>query len=68
MKRKLQTKVGKAVLRGAPNVCGAGVRTDPSRARGFRQFLLRGKKEVKGEVGAAIPDTQHLRLHSAMQS
>jgi hypothetical protein len=37
-------------------------------ARGFRQFLLRGKKKVKGEWALLCLTHNILRLHAAMQS
>ncbi len=49
MKRKLQTKVGKAVY-AARKCVVEPVFGQIKQARGFRQFLLRGKEESgKGE-------------------
>ena len=36
-------------------------------ARGFRQFLLRGKEKVKGEWALLCLTHNLLRLHAAMQ-
>ena len=54
MKRKLQTKVEP----------GFG---QIKQARGFRQFLLRGKDKVKGEWALVCLTHNILRLHAAMQ-
>ncbi len=48
MKRKLQTKVGRAVY-AARKCVVEPVFGQIKQARWFRQFLLRGKKKVKGE-------------------
>jgi transposase len=48
MKRKLQTKVGKAVY-AARKCVVEPVFGQIKQARGFRQFLLRGKEKAKGE-------------------
>ena len=48
MKRKLQTKAGKAVY-AARKCVVEPVFGQIKQARGFRQFLLRGKQKVKGE-------------------
>jgi len=48
MKRKLQTKVGKAVY-AARKCVVEPVFGQIKQARGFRQFLLRGLKKVQGE-------------------
>src|SRR5437016_2187315 len=66
MKRKLQTKVGKAVY--APRKCVVEpVFGQIKQARGFRQFLLRGKGKVKGEWALVCLTHNILRLHAAMQ-
>src|SRR6266852_4294443 len=66
MKRKLQTKVGKAVYAGRKCVVEP-VFGQIKQARGFRQFLLRGKKKVKGEWALLCLAHNILRLHAAMQ-
>jgi hypothetical protein len=66
MKRKLQTKVGKAVY--ATRKCVVEpVFGQIKQARGFRQFLLRGKEKVKGEWALVCLTHNILRLHAAMQ-
>jgi len=67
MKRKLQTKVGQAVY-AARKCVVEPVFGQIKQARGFRQFLLRGKKKVKGEWALLCLTHNILRLHSAMQS
>src|ERR1019366_318817 len=67
MKRKLQTKVGKAVY-AARKCVVEPVFGQIKQARGFRQFLLRGKQKVKGEWALLCLTHNILRLHSAMQS
>jgi transposase len=67
MKRKLQTKVGKAVY-AARKCVVEPVFGQIKQARGFRQFLLRGKEKVKGERALLCLTHNILRLHSAMQS
>src|SRR5260370_29348505 len=66
MKRKLQTKVGKAVY-AARKCVVEPVFEQIKQARGFRQFLLRGKKKVKGEWALLCLTHNILRLHAAMQ-
>jgi hypothetical protein len=66
MKRKLQTKVGQAVYAARKSV------VEPvfgliKQARGFRQFLLRGKNKVQGEWALLCLTHNLLRLHAAMQ-
>ena len=66
MKRKLQTKVGKAVY--ATRKCVVEpVFGQIKQARGFRQFLLRGKEKVRGEWALLCLTHNVLRLHAAMQ-
>jgi transposase len=66
MKRKLQTKVGKAVY--ATRKCVVEpVFGQIKQARGFRQFLLRGKEKVKGEWALLCLTHNVLRLYAAMQ-
>src|SRR6202795_4462460 len=66
MKRKLQTKVGKAVY-AARKCVVEPVFGQIKQARGFRQFLLRGKGKVKGEWALVCLTHNILRLHAAMQ-
>jgi len=66
MKRKLKTKVGKAVY-AARKCVVEPVFGQIKQARGFRQFLLRGKKKVKGEWSLLCLTHNILRLHAAMQ-
>jgi transposase len=66
MKRKLQTKIGKAVY-AARKCVVEPVFGQIKQARGFRQFLLRGKKKVKGEWALVCLTHNVLRLHAAMQ-
>jgi len=66
MKRKLQTKVGKAVY-AARKCVVEPVFGQIKQARGFRQFLLRGKEKVKGEWALLCLTHNILRLHAVMQ-
>ena len=66
MKRKLQTKVGKAIY-AARKCVVEPVFGQIKQARGFRQFLLRGKEKVKGEWALLCLTHNILRLHAAMQ-
>jgi transposase len=66
MKRKLQTKMGKAVY-AARKCVVEPVFGQIKQARGFRQFLLRGKKKVKGEWALLCLTHNVLRLYAAMQ-
>jgi hypothetical protein len=66
MKRKLKTKVGKAVY-AARKCVVEPVFGQIKQARGFRQFLLRGKENVKGEWALLCLTHNILRLHAAMQ-
>jgi transposase len=66
MKRKLQTKVGQAVY-AARKCVVEPVFGQMKQARGFRQFLLRGKDKVKGEWALLCLTHNVLRLHAAMQ-
>ncbi len=66
MKRKLQTKAGKAVY-AARKCVVEPVFGQIKQARGFRQFLLRGKEKVKGEWALLCLTHNILRLHAAMQ-
>jgi len=66
MQRKLQTKVGKAVY-AARKCVVEPVFGQIKQARGFRQFLLRGKEKVKGEWALLCLTHNVLRLYAAMQ-
>jgi transposase len=66
MKQKLKTKVGKAVY-AARKCVVEPVFGQIKQARGFRQFLLRGKAKVKGEWALLCLTHNVLRLHAAMQ-
>src|SRR3981081_4188534 len=66
MKRKLQTKVGNAVY-AARKCVVEPVFGQIKQARGFRQFLLRGKDKVKGEWALVCLTHNILRLHATMQ-
>ena len=67
MKRKLQTKAGKAVY--ARRKCIVEpVFGQIKQARGFRQFLLRGKAKVRGEWALVCLTHNILRLHAALQA
>jgi hypothetical protein len=63
MKRKLQTKVGKAVYAARKCVVFGQIK----QARGFRQFLLRGKKKVQGEWALLCLTHNVLLLYAALQ-
>ncbi len=66
MKQKLKTKVGKAVY-AARKCVVEPVFGQIKQARGFRQFLLRGKEKVKGEWSLLCLTHNILRLYAAMQ-
>jgi transposase len=66
MKRKLQTKVGKAIY-AARKCVVEPVFGQIKQVRGFRQFVLRGKEKVKGEWALLCLTHNILRLHAAMQ-
>jgi transposase len=66
MKRKLKTKVGKAVY-AARKCVVEPVFGQIKQARGFRQFLLRGKDKVQGEWALVCLTHNILRLHASMQ-
>ena len=67
MKRKLQTKAGKAVY--AARKCVAEpVFGQIKQARGFRQFLLRGLRKVQGEWSLLCMTHNILRIHSAIRA
>jgi transposase len=66
MKKKLRTKAGKAVY-AARKCVVEPVFGQIKQARGFRQFLLRGKEKVQGEWALLCLTHNILRLHAAMQ-
>jgi transposase len=66
MKQKLRAKVGKAVY-AARKCVVEPVFGQIKQARGFRQFLLRGKEKVKGEWALLCLTHNVLRLYAAMQ-
>jgi transposase len=66
MKRKLQTKVGQAVY-AARKCVVEPVFGQIKQARGFRQFVLRGIRKVKGEWALVCLTHNLLRLHAAQQ-
>jgi transposase len=66
MKRKLQTKVGKAVY--ARRKCVVEpVFGQIKQARGLRQFLLRGKEKIEGEWALVCATHNILKLYAAQQ-
>ena len=67
MQRKLQTKVGKAIY-AARKCVVEPVFGQIKQARGFRQFLLRGKEKVKGEWALVCLTHNILRLYAAPQA
>jgi hypothetical protein len=67
MKRKLQTKAGKAVYAARKGVVEP-VFGQIKQARGFRQFVLRGIQKVKGEWALVCLTHNILRLHAARQT
>ena len=66
MKQKLKTKVGRAVY-AARKCVVEPVFGQIKQARGFRQFLLRGKEKVKGEWALVCLTHNVLRLYAALQ-
>jgi transposase len=66
MKRKLRTQVGKAIY-AARKCVVEPVFGQIKQARGFRQFLLRGKEKVKGEWALVCLTHNILRLYAAPQ-
>jgi transposase len=66
MKQKLRTKVGKAMY-AARKCVVEPVFGQIKQARGFRQFLLRGKDKVKGEWSLLCLTHNVLRLYAALQ-
>jgi len=67
MKRKLQTKAGKAVY-AARKCVVEPVFGQIKQARGFRQFLLRGKSKVEGEWALVCTTHNILKLYAAQQA
>jgi len=67
MRRKLQTKVGRAVY-AARKCVVEPVFGQIKQARGFRQFLLRGIRKVKGEWALVCLTHNILRLYAAQQA
>ena len=67
MKRKLQTKAGKAVYAARKYVVEP-VFGQIKQARGFRQFLLRGIEKVRGEWALVCLTHNILRLYAAQQA
>ena len=67
MKRKLQTKVGKAVY-AARKCVVEPVFGQIKQARGFRQFLLRGLKNVQGEWALVCMTHNILKVYAALQA
>jgi hypothetical protein len=67
MKRKLQTKVGKAVYAARKSVVEP-VFGHIKQARGFRQFLLRGLKKIAGEWALVCMTHNILRVYAALQA
>jgi transposase len=67
MKRKLQTKVGKAIY-AARKCVVEPVFGQIKQARGFRQFLLRGKAKVEGEWALVCLTHNILRLYSTREA
>ena len=62
MKRKLQTRAGRAILCGSQNDCGAGLQPDQT-AGGSRHFLLRGLAKVRGEWALVCLTHNILKLY-----
>jgi transposase len=67
MKRKLQTKVGKAVY-AARKCVVEPVFGQIKQARGFRQFLLRGLKKIAGEWALVCMTHNILRIYAVLQA
>ena len=65
MRRKLQTKVGRAIY-AARKAIVEPVFGQIKQARGFRQFLLRGLKKVQGEWALVCLAHNVLKLHRAV--
>jgi transposase len=67
MRRKLQTKAGKAVYAARKYVVEP-VFGQIKQARGFRQFVLRGIRKVKGEWALVCLTHNILRLYAAQEA
>lgn len=67
MRRKLQTKAGKAVYAARKHVVEP-VFGQIKQARGFRQFVLRGIRKVQGESALVCLTHNILRLYAAQQA
>lgn len=67
MKRKLQTKVGKAVY-AARKCVVEPVFGQIKQARGFRQFSLRGLKKVQGEWALLCMTHNILKIYAVLQA
>ncbi len=67
MKRKLQTKMGKAVY-AARKCVVEPVFGQIKQARGFRQFLLRGLKKVQGEWALLCMTHNILKVYRALHA
>jgi len=67
MRRKLQTKAGKAVYAARKWVVEP-VFGQIKQARGFRQFVLRGKRKVEGEWAMVCTTHNILKLYAAQQA
>jgi transposase len=67
MKRKLQTKIGKAIY-AARKCVVEPVFGQIKQARGFRQFLLRGKAKVEGEWALVCLTHNILRLYATQKA
>jgi transposase len=67
MKRKLQTKMGKAIY-AARKCVVEPVFGQIKQARGFRQFLLRGKAKVEGEWALVCLTHNILRLYATQKA
>jgi transposase len=67
MKRKLQTKMGKAIY-AARKCVVEPVFGQIKQARGFRQFLLRGKAKVEGEWALVCLTHNILRLYATQEA
>src|ERR1022692_4305907 len=67
MKRKLQTKVGKAIY-AARKCIVEPVFGQIKQARGFRQFLLRGLRKVQGEWALLCMTHNILKVYAALRA
>jgi len=67
MRRRLQTKAGKAVYAARKYVVEP-VFGQIKQARGFRQFVLRGIRKTRGEWALVCLTHNLLRLHAAQQA